>query len=434
MPLKGNKKLIRAWAVYDWANSVYSLVITSAVFPVYYSAVTSSGGSEMVSFLGMNLINTALYSYAISFSFLVIALLSPLLSGIADYSGRKKDFMRFFCYLGAASCIGLYFFDAEHLYAGIICSVLASIGFAGSLVFYNAYLPEIARKSEQDAVSAKGFSYGYIGSSLLLAFSLTMILYPGFYGISDESSAPRISFILVGLWWAGFAQYSFYHLPHGAEARKVHRQVLLNGYREIRKVWIQLRHEVNIKRFLIAFFFYNMAVQTTMYIATLFGSKELGLKSEQLILTVFIIQFVGIGGAYLFSYLSSRFGNIRGLSIAIVIWIGICISAYFILTAIQFYILAFFVGMVMGGIQSLSRSTYSKLLPHTRDHASYFSFYDVTEKMSIVLGTFFYGYIEVLTGSMRFSVLFFILLFLTGLILLARIKKNAVIMPYFHES
>lgn len=414
--IANKKKVQTGWAMYDWANSVYSLVITSTIFPVYFNSVTrSSDGSDLVSFFGIEVVNTVLYSYSISFSFLLIALLSPLLSGIADTGGKKLEFMKFFCYLGSISCVGLYFFDGDNLEWGIICSVLASVGYAGSIVFYNAYLPEISEESEYDYLSARGFSLGYIGSVILLVLNLMMIQKPEWFMIPDDGIAARLSFLITGLWWAGFAQITFKVLPRNPHGKRITKHILYKGYHEIRKVWFEVRKINVMNKFLAAFFFYSMGVQTVMYLAATFGDKELGLPGDQLILTVMIIQFVAIAGSYLFAFLSKKFGNKFSLIIMVFIWILICGAAYFVYSVYEFYALAFVVGLVMGGIQSLSRSTFSKLIPRTTtDHASYFSFYDVTEKLAIVLGTFSYGFIEQLTGSMRNSSLMLGIFFLVG--------------------
>ncbi|OOG75288.1 MFS transporter [Algoriphagus sp. A40] len=430
LKLSNKSKVQGAWAMYDWANSVYSLVITSTIFPVYYNSVTKGiDGSDKVDFFGWQVVNTVLYSYSISFSFLVIAIFSPLLSGIADASGKKLFFMKLFAYLGSISCIGLFFFEGDNLEFGIICSVMASIGYAGSIVFYNAYLPEIAEEHEYDFLSARGFALGYIGSVILLVFNLLMIQFPEWFGVSDGSFAARFSFLITGLWWAGFSQIPFRNLPKNPYKKEFERKFLLKGYKEIRKVFAQVREIPVMKRFLASFFFYSMGVQTVMYLAASFGDKELGLPGDQLILTVLIIQFVAIGGSYLFAYVSKIFGNKSSLMIMVLIWIGICGAAYYVYTVYDFYALAFVVGLVMGGIQSLSRSTFSKLIPvETTDHASFFSFYDVTEKMAIVIGTFSYGAIEQLTGSMRNSALSLGVFFLVGLgfLLLVTIPKKSI--------
>jgi UMF1 family MFS transporter len=422
--------------MYDWANSAYSLVITSALFPIYFHAITSSTGGNTIRFLGMNFNSDSLQTYAISLAFLVIAFINPLLSSIADYSGRKKQFMYFFCTLGSLACSSLFFFSsANTLWIGVTGSMLAAIGFSGSIVFYNAFLPEIARPEEQDKVSAKGFAMGYIGSSLLLIFALTMVLFPQWYGNIDKGLAMRISFLLVGIWWFGFAQITFYHLKENNTQQKLARHLIFNGYSELKKVWFSLQHTTRLKKFLFSFFFYNMGVQTVMYVATLFGDSELHLDSSILIAVILIIQFVAIGGAYLFSYLSGKFGNLKALSIAIMAWIIVCIGAWFcdkrfgVNEEQMFIALGAGVGLVMGGIQSLSRSTYSKLLPETVDHASYFSFFDVCDKLGTVMGTFMFGYIIELTGSMRNSIIILMFFFILGLILLLRMGNQTQLQP-----
>ena len=433
---EGNKKVVNAWAMYDWANSAYSLVITSALFPIYFHAITSGSGERTIRFLGMNFNSDSLQSYSISLAFLVIAFINPLLSSIADFSGRKKQFMYFFCTLGSLACSSLFFFSsAATLWIGVAGSMLAAIGFSGSIVFYNAFLPEIARPEEQDKVSAKGFAMGYIGSSLLLIFALTMVLFPQWYGNIEKGLAMRISFLLVGIWWFGFAQITFFHLKEKNTQQKLAHHLIFNGYKELKKVWFSLRHTTRLKKFLFSFFFYNMGVQTVMYVATLFGDSELHLDSSILIAVILIIQFVAIGGAYLFSYFSGKFGNLKALSIAIIAWIIVCIGAWFcdkrfgVNEAQMFIALGACVGLVMGGIQSLSRSTYSKLLPETVDHASYFSFFDVCDKLGTVLGTFMFGYIIELTGSMRNSIIILMFFFILGLILLVRIGKQVQLKP-----
>ncbi|HTA27631.1 MAG TPA: MFS transporter [Bacteroidia bacterium] len=431
--VKGDKKVVNAWAIYDWANSVYHLVITSTLFPIYYSAVTHAGGAERVTFLGMSFLPDALYTYALSFAFLVIAAVSPLLSGIADYSGNKKIFMKFFCYMGASACSLLFFFtDTSNLWLGITMVIFACIGYAGSIVFYNAYLPEIVDHHEQDKVSAKGFSYGYIGSSILLIINLIMVEMPGWTGLTGDAAttmATRCSFLTVGIWWVGFAQITFRRLPTNplGEVKENVERHIFKGYEELLKVWRMLKTTKRLRRFLIAFFIYNTGVRTIMLVANLFGSDTLHLKEGQLIPTILIIQFVAVGGAYIFSHIAKIKSDIYMLKWAVFIWVGVCIGAYFTYTAYEFYALAFFVGLVMGGIQALSRSTYSKMLPPTEDHASFFSFYDVCENVGSVLGLFLYGWVYDFTHDMRNSIGFLLMLFVFGFILLNRIPKNKLV-------
>ena len=421
--MKNDKKVIWAWSMYDWANSVYSLVIISSIFPVYYENVTRHNDSDLVSFFGVEMINTVLYSYALSFSFLVVASILPLLTGIADFSGRRMFFMKAFVYMGSVSCMGLAFFTGENVELGIILSILASIAFSGSLVFYNSYLPQIATIDKMDNVSAKGFSYGYIGSVLLLIINLLMIQKPEWFGIAPGGTAARISFVMVGLWWLGFSQITFRFMPADKHLAGYGSRMLLNGYREIRKVWNQLKELPVTRTFLLSFLFYNTGVQTVMYMAAQFGSKVLHLEGGELIMTILIINIIAIAGSYLFAKLSVFKGNKFSLSAMVIIWILVCAAAFLIQTKLQFFMLAFVVGMIMGGIQALSRATYSKLIPKdTTDLASFFSFYDVTYNVSIVIGTFAYGIIENMTGSMRNSSLTLALFFFIGLGFLLRLK------------
>lgn len=431
MPSSPDKKMHRAWAMYDWANSAYNLVITSTIFPAYYAAITlTKQGDEVVSdkveFMGRSITNSVLFDYALAFAYLVIAFISPILSSLADYRGNKKSFMRFFCYLGSIACAGLFFFKADTLTLGIFCFVFAAIGYCGSLVFYNAYLPEIAREEDRDKVSALGYSYGYIGSVLLQIICLLFVMKPEWFGISDSTFAPRLSFLLVGIWWFAFSHIPLIKLPNGKPIVDNPQQNLFsNGFLELKKVWHQLSNLAVLKTFLAAFFCYSMGVQTVMLAATIFGSKVLKLETGQLITTILIIQLVAILGASFMAKLSGRFGNLRVLLGVVLVWILICVYAYFITTANEFYIIATVVGLVMGGIQSLSRSTYSKLMPETKDTASFFSFYDVTEKLAIVFGMFSFGFIEHLTGSMRNSIVALIVFFVVGaIILLTAIRKS----------
>jgi len=426
---QNNKKTIRSWAFFDWANSAYNLVITSTIFPAYYTIITSDKDDatiDYVTFLGKKFVNSALYSYAMAFAFLVIAIISPILSSIADSRGNKKVFMQMFTYMGSLACCGLFFFKLETLEISVVLFVLAAIGFWGSLVFYNSYLPEIASVDQQDKVSAKGFTYGYVGSIILQLICFVFVFKPDWFGITDTSIPARLSFLMVGIWWIVFAQIPFKNLPKGSPNFKTDSQnIMTNGFKELKKVWSQVKQMAYLKRFLFAFFFYSMGVQTVMLVATIFGEKELHLETSKLIATILLLQIVAIPGAMLMSYLSTKkYGNVNVLIGVVIIWIGACIAAYFIHTEYQFYALAAVIGLIMGGIQSLSRSTYSKFLPQeSPDHTSFFSFYDVTEKVALVFGMFSFGYIEELSGSMRNSVIALAVFFVLGLLFLLFLKR-----------
>ncbi len=416
---KGDKRIVNGWVMYDWANSVYQLTIASAIFPIYYNTVTRSGNNFTVSFFGIPVINTVLYSWAIAVAYLIVALGSPLFSSMADYTGRRKGFMRAFTLIGAVACGLLFFFDKSNLELGIIAFTLGTIGYGGSIVFYNSFLPVIAAPEDQDRISARGYSMGYLGGVVLLLFNLLMIMKPGFFGISANSSLPaRISFLSVCVWWLAFSQITFKRLPKYTFRKRIKRDsVLSNGYRELRLVFNQIRKSYKLSLYLTGFFFLMMGVLTTMFMAATYGEKELGLKEDVLIPTILVIQLVGMLGAWMFARISEKMGNLSALMISIVVWTLVCIGAYFIANAWQFVAAALVIGLVMGGSQSLARSTYSKMLPSdTTDHTSFFSFYDVMEKLATVAGTFSFGVIEAITGSMRYSVLAITLFFVMSMV------------------
>jgi len=423
------KKVINGWAMYDWANSVYNLVITSTIFPAYYEAITGDGNdkttTDHVHFLGRDFVNTALYNYSLAFAMLIVAFISPLLSSIADYTGNKKKFLNFFLTMGSIACAGLFFFTSKStLYVGIICSIIACVGFWASLVYYNSYLPEIAAPEDRDRVSARGFTFGYLGSVILQIICFVFVFYPQLLGGNKDSIVQyQASFLLVGVWWWSFGQFSLRRLPKSTPAGAtgdLEHHILSKGYRELQKVWKQLKYLILLKRYLVAFFFYNMGVQTVMLAAALYGKSELAIPTTNLIIAILIIQLIAIPGAYAISKLSAVIGNMSALMICVIVWIGICYYGYIIpaKNVTHFYVLGSIIGFVMGGIQSLSRSTYSKLMPITKDTASFFSFYDVTEKIGLVIGIFSFGFFTELTGSQRSSVLSVMAFFIIGLLLL----------------
>jgi len=433
MQQKGNKRTITGWVFYDWANSVYPLIISSAIFPILYETQTSVKNDagktiyDTVSFFGREFHNTEFYAYVICLSYIIVALITPLLSGIADAGGKRKLFMQFFCYMGALSSGLLYFFQTPPsgelgqspflINWSMLPLFFGSIGFWASLVYYNAYLPDIAEAKDHDRVSARGFSMGYFGSSILLIVILILTVF-------TEVIPIRWAFPLVSLWWIAFATFSFSRLPKTNATQKDSKNLISKGYSEVFGVWKQIRANKTLKGYLSSYFMFNMAVQTIMVMAVAFANKEvIGIEQQDLIISILIIQFIGIGGAYLMSFISKRVGNFKALGGAIVIWIALCIYVYqFVWYPWQFFIAAAGVGLVMGGIQSLSRSTYSKLLPETKDLTSYFSFYDLAEKLGLALGTLTFGLIEGLL-DIRTSILALVVFFVLGLILLIRIPQ-----------
>jgi UMF1 family MFS transporter len=427
---KGDPKIIRAWTFYDWANSVYPLVISSAIFPIFYEKLTTKRDpvtqdviSDSVFWMGMEFHNTAFLSYVVALSYLLVAFSSPLLSGIADYSGNKKRFLQFFCVLGAISSSLLCLFDPSSIGWSMTALLFASVGYWGSLVFYNAYLPEIAEPVDHDRVSARGFAMGYVGSSLLLIIILvgSTLLGPKYI---------KYGFLLVGIWWITFARFTFRRLPNNVYERKIEGNVFTKGYAELRNVLRDVLQREQLRRFLGSYFMYNMGVQTVMIMAVPFATKaiqwENGEQMQQsLIISILLIQFLGVAGSFIMSALSREIGNLNTLGIVIAMWVVICFMVYqFVDLPKEFYVIAASVGLVMGGIQALSRSTYSKMLPETEDHASYFSFFDVSEKIGLAIGTSTFGLIEEVTGGIRNSVLSLIIIFILGFLLLLGVPKS----------
>lgn len=429
---KNNQRTINAWAMYDWANSVYSLVITTAIFPGYFYGVTG-GKDAVVNVLGFSFLNTSLYTYSLAFAFLLVAVINPVLSALADISGHKKRFMQFFCFMGAAACAALFFFTESNLLFGVSMFMLAGVGYAGSLVFYNSFLPEIATEDRFDQVSAKGFALGYVGSVILLAFNLWMVqgwdtAFGDFF--VSKGQAVRYSFLSVGVWWFGFSLITFARLPTRASA-KISKGlgVITHAKNEFLGVWSEVQQLPLLRRFLFSFLFYSMGVQTVMYVATLFGEDVVGMKTEQLIVLVLLLQIVAIGGAYVFSKISMKKGNIFAIKLSILVWTLICVVAFFMSLGMvtEFYVLGVFVGLMMGAIQSMSRSTYAKFIPkETTDHASYFSFFETVEKFSIAIGSMTYGLINQLTGSMHYSALAMSLFFVIGFLIIRKIPSKQI--------
>ena len=426
-----NPKVLNAWAFYDWANSVHSLTITSAIFPIYYPyAAVSASDSKLINILGVELPNAVVFSYTVSAAFLLLAFLMPILSGIADYRGNKKSFMRFFCYLGSLSCMSLFFFEKGNYYIGTFGFLFSIIGWGGSMVFYNSFLPEIASPDRFDGLSAKGFTLGYIGSVLLLIQNLTMVMMPQWYGNIAGDLASRISFLSVGVWWLVFAQIPFHYLPESSQKTTDNKNIWLGGWQELMKVYHEVKKIKSLKGFLASFFLFNMGAQTVMYLGALFGSEELHLPTDSLIITILLIQLVAIPGAYFCAKLSQKLGNVRALILIVIVWIFICGFAYTVQDQLSFYLLATGIGFVMGGIQSNSRATFAKICPSKeKDTSSYFSFYDACDRLSTVLGTFIFGLVIQISGSMRIGILILGVVFLISIYFLIVIRNTKELVP-----
>jgi UMF1 family MFS transporter len=422
---KNDPSTLKAWCSYDMANSAYNLIISTVIFPVYYQNVTQATfGSEMLSIFGISIKNTVVYDYAIALAYLCIVLLSPFLSGIADYGGYRKRFMMFFTALGSTSCALMYYFTGSNVTFGLALVMLAVIGFAGSLVFYNSFLPIIATPDRHDTLSARGFAWGYGGSVVLLVICLLFIQFPQLLHLQNSMQAVRLSFVAVGVWWIGIAQFAFYYLHETPVANKQSFNIL-KGFQQLAGVWKMIRKDRTKTLFLLSFLFLSMGVQTIILVATLFGSVELQISGNKLIIIILIIQIVALLGSLFFAKVSQKKGSRFSMATMLIIWISICLSAYFIQNETQFYLLAAMVGLVLGGIQSQARAAYAKMLPaDIEDTASYFSFYDITEKIGIVAGMSAFGFIESFTGNMRISALALSGFFVVSLLFILLIRNK----------
>ena len=424
MALSSDSKTQWGWAMYDWANSSYSLVISTAIFPIYYAAVMDGAGKMNFPFFGGDISTTAAYTFVVAAAFLTISLITPYLSALSEISGKKKSFMRAFIYCGSMACAGMFFFTESIMWWGLLSPYLASLCFSGSLVFYNSYLPEIAKIEDQDSLSARGFALGYLGSSLVLIASLVFIQNPDWLGISDVALVTRLSFVFVGIWWLCWGEFALYRLPQGVSILiEKNKGYVRESYLRLFLVFKEFNKINGLNRFLLGFFFASAGVQTVILIASLFGTKVLGLDSSSLILTILLIQFVAILGSWLFAKLSETYGNIRSLILASALWVVICVLAFFVNSELQFYLLGASVGLVMGGLQSLGRSTFSKMLPLEDEHVTYFSFFDIAEKLATVIGMVAVGWVETVTGDLRLSPLVLSVFFLIAMFLWFGVNK-----------
>lgn len=448
MTEKNNKKTIWAWCMFDWANQSYNMVITSTIFPAYYVAITTwpkgHPNPDRVTFFGHTFINTALQLTVLGAAYLLVVILLPILTSIADYRGKKKSYLKFFTWMGAISCAALFWFKpgkdgaVPSLEIPLMFYALACLGYCGGFVFYNSYLPQIASEDKMDDVSAKGFMYGYAGSLIMQLVCLLVIEEPRWFGIHDDSLPERISFLLIFFWWMGFSIIPFRKLPKGEPNHGKHNyNVITGGFKELARVFKQVKKMPLLRRFLSSFFFYSVGVQTIMLVAGNFAKKDLHMSDDTLIGIILSIQIVGIIGAWITSKVSDKYGNVRTLVGLVAFWTMLCALVYFITNTLQFSIAAAAVGAVMGGVQSISRSTYSKYLPpNIPDTASFFSFYDVTEKFAIVIGLFTFAAVESWRDRMRDSALALDVFFAVGLILMIglffaekRSKKHLATMP-----
>ncbi|WP_102345817.1 MFS transporter [Bacillus sp. Marseille-P3661] len=407
-----NKKVIRSWLMYDWANSAFATVIMAAILPVFYYDVAAKGSESIAS---------SLWGYSQAIAVLFVALLSPILGAIADYSGNKSKFLRFFAYLGIIASIFLCFVDEGDYQLASILMILGTIGYAGGNVFYDALLPEIASKKEMDFISAKGFAYGYIGGGLLLAINLLMIMKPQLFNIPNPLMAIQISFIMVGIWWFIFSIPIFRNIKdNGMKEQQKNRTYIKIGVRRLIQTIKEIHCYKQLFIFLIAFWLYNDGISTIIKMATIYG-RDIGIDSTDLIKALLITQFVGVPFTFLFGWLANKIKPKKALYISLWTYVGIVLLGFFMQSALHFYLLAITVGIVQGGAQALSRSIFGSMVPENR-RAEFFGLYGVSAKFSAIIGPLIFALVGQLTGSSRFGIVSLVFFFLAGIYLLTKVN------------
>ena len=410
-----HRKELRAWAMYDWANSAFATTIMAAVLPIFYADVAAADLPEHM--------RTVHWAYTTAIALLIVALISPILGAAADYLGAKKKFLAGFLFIGVAATAMLYFVDrGEWLYASAVF-IVANVGFAGGNVFYESLLPHVAKEEEVHRVSTAGYAMGYVGGGVLLAINMAWILKPEIFGMADAGVASRIAFLSVAAWWLLFSIPLFRRVREPAPQLRLGESTGLNPVRVgFGRVWTTLK-EVRRHRqlflFLLAFWLYNDGIGTIIKMATLFG-KEIGIGTPHLIGALLLVQFVGIPFTFAFGSLAGRIGAKRGIYVALMVYTGISILGYFMTSAWQFWALAGLVALVQGGSQALSRSLYASMVPRSKS-SEFFGFYSVSAKFAGVLGPFIFGAVSETVGGSRLSILSLIVFFVAGLILLSRV-------------
>ena len=409
-----NRREIVSWMFYDWANSAFATVMMAAILPVYYSQVAASSLSANIA--------SSYWGYTNTIAMIIIAFLSPILGAISDMKHIKLNFMKFFVFLGVMSSALLYFVKSGHWFLASVLYIIGRIGFSGGNLFYDSFLPHIAKEDKVDKISTLGYAWGYLGGGLLLAINLSMIMNPTIFGIEDPQLAPRISFISVGLWWAIFSIPIFKYVSEPQLKYKLveKKNVILIGFRRVKQTLKEIRSFRQVFLFLLAFWFYNDGIGTIMVMAVIFGS-EIGIGQEHLIGAILTVQFLGIPFTILFGKLAQKITAKRAIYLGLIVYTLIAIGGYFMTSALHFWLLAIGVGMVQGGTQALSRSLFSQMTPKSKS-AEFFGFFDISQKFSGIVGPAIFGLIAYLAGSSRPSIFALIVFFIGGMFLLEKVR------------
>lgn len=407
-----SRRAIYAWAFYDWANSAFATTVMAGLFPLFFKEYWNSGVADTVSTFRLGMANSA--------ASLVVVLCAPLLGAIADHLDRRKGFLLLFAALGVVMTGALHFVAAGDWQLAALCYGLAILGFSGGNLFYDALLLGVARPAQLDRVSALGFALGYLGGGLLFAFNVLMVLHPDWFGLPDKATAVRVSFLSVALWWAVFSVPLFVRVHEARAAERVRaRAAIARGFGQLRRTLREIGRLPHTFLFLVAYWLYIDGVDTIVRMAVDYG-MSLGFPSNSLIVALLITQFVGFPAAIAFGRLGDRIGARAGILVALAVYMAVTAWGAFMSAVWEFYLLAVVIGLVQGGVQSLSRSLYARLIPPGRS-AEFFGFYNMLGKFAAVLGPALMGWVGVLSGSPRIGILSVLALFVVGAVLLLRV-------------
>ncbi|WP_277673661.1 MFS transporter [Piscibacillus halophilus] len=403
-------KLQRSWMMYDWANSAFATTIMAAVFPIFYNSVAAANLSEGAA--------TSYYSFTQSIAVLIVAVMAPILGAIADYSAAKMKFLRFFAYMGMAGSILLFTVNEGNYILASLLFIIASVGFSGGNVFYDAFLPHVTNKDDMDRVSTKAYAFGYIGGGILLAINLLMIMKYSWFGLPSSKEATQLAFVSVGLWWFIFSIPLFKNLKEEKVVNQGKRtkSYVAIGFSRIGETFKTLKHYKQLLIFIIAFWMFSDGISTIIRMATFYGAT-IGIGQNDLIAALLITQFVGIPCTLFFSKLAKWISAKKALTLALMVYVVIVILGYFMTSALHFYLLAVCVGTVQGGAQALSRSIFARMIPHNK-HAEFFGFYGITSKFAAIIGPAVFGITAGLTDNSRLGILSLIVFFVIGIVLL----------------
>lgn len=428
----------RAWYFYDWANSAFPTTVLTVFIGPYLTTLAKAAADRdgFVYPLGVKVAPESFFPYVVSLSVLLQVVFLPLLGAVADYSHFKKQMLGFFAYIGAFATMAMYFLQSTDYLLGGVLFIVANLSFGASVVFYNAFLIDIAGLEERDHVSSMGWALGYIGGGILLTLNLLLLAKSTEVGLSI-ATAVRINLASAGVWWAIFTVVPLTVLKQRQPPKQLPpgEHYLIVGVRQFRDTLSKIRLHREAMLFLIAYLVYNDGIQTVVSLASVFGQEELGLSITSLATAILLVQFVGFFGAILFNYIARAISAKRAIIISLLIWIGTLVYAYaFLKTTRDFYVMAAAIAIVLGGSQALSRSVYSLMIPQGHE-SEYFGIYEISDRGTSWLGPLLFGLALQLTGSYRVAILSLIVFFVVGLLVLLRVNVHqGILQAENHKS